>query len=403
MPTPFGDVFTQLGDKFSEFVSVKDFGAKGGSANVTDKFQNALNSGESHILIPPGSYNLSQFTVPPTVHAIIGYGPGATILNCVDTMANYQPWMYFNAIAGIEFSGFTINQPKASYGLNHALNFGSCTDGVVSNLRFNEAGFFAVYMAGCSLMDVNRVTVASHANSAITSEANSQKIRVRDCNILSAGTGHSIAVAGGADHEISGSFVNGAGPGSFGIAIGGSDSLVAKNRVIANHREGINLQDASRVSILDNIVRCDPGHADFGISIYAANAPVESCLVSGNRTYNSGGAGIGVASTNYSNAFCRYNRIADNHVMNPVQAGAAIPLEARAGVLLYGPQTAGNVVQANTTIDQAANMRYGVAEWDDSLGAPSYNSFIHNHAPIGAGLVAQSHRLSGTTRTWDLP
>jgi hypothetical protein len=251
-------------------------------------------------------------------------------------------------------------------------------------------------------MDVSQVTVASHANSAITAEANSQKVSIRDCNILSAGTGHSIAVGGGADHSIGGNFVNGAGLGSFGIAIGGHDSLVIKNRVIANHREGINLQDASRVSILDNIVRCEAGHADFGISIYAANAPVESCLVSGNRTYNSGGAGIGVASTNYSNAFCRYNRISNNHVMNPVQAGAAIPLNARAGVVLYGPQTAGNEVQGNTTIDQAANMRYSVAEYDDSLGAPSYNNFIHNHAPIGAGLVSQSHILASTSRAWDL-
>lgn len=383
--------------------NVKDYGAVGGGADDTAAVQAALNSGAHTVCFPDEEICFGQVAVPATVHSVLGEGEGATILTCIGAIPNFQPWMYFGAIDGLEVSGFTVNQNKLAYALNHAFNFGSCANGLIERIRFNEAGFFAIYMAGCSLVDVNRVTVADHANSAITSEANGQKISIQNCNILSTGTGHSIAVAGGANHDVSGNFVNGAGPGSFGIAIGGSDSLVAKNRVVANHREGINLQDASRVSILDNIVRCESGHADFGISIYAANAPVEACLVSGNRTYNSGGAGVGVASTNYTNAFCRYNRISDNHVMNPTQAGAAIPFEARAGVLLYGPQTSGNVVQANTTIDQAANMRYGVAEWDDSLGAPSYNSFIHNHTPIGAGLVAQSNKLSGTTRTWDLP
>jgi hypothetical protein len=94
--------------------------------------------------------------------------------------------------------------------------------------------------------------------------------------------------------------------------------------------------------------------------------------------------------------------IANNLIMNPVQKGTAIVELARAGVLLYGPQTAGNTVRGNTTIDQAANMRYSVAEWDDSLGPPSYNTFIHNHAPIGAGLVSQSHILASTSRAWDL-
>lgn len=402
MTTPFDDLFTQLGKKLAETVSVNDFGAKGGQADDTAKIQAAMNSGASRIIFPADSYCFSQITIPPTVHAIVGNGPGATFLNCIGTLANYQPWIYFNAIAGIEFAGFSITQAKTPYALNHALNFGSCTDGNIHNLRFNEAGFFAVYMAGCSIMDVSGVTVAGHANSAITSELNGQKITIKDCKILSDGTGHSIAVAGGAGHDISGNFINGAGPGSFGISIGGSDSIVSKNRVIANHREGINLQDASRVSILDNIVNCESWHADFGISIYAANSPVESCVVSGNRTYNSGSAGIGVASTNFSNAFCRYNRISDNLVMNPCQAGAEVPAEARAGITLYGPQTAGNVVQANTTIDQAGNMRYGVAEWDDSLGAPSYNSFIHNHAPIGSGLVEQAHILDSTSRVWNL-
>lgn len=402
MPTPFGDVFTQLGDKFSEFVSVKDFGAKGGLSDDTDKFQDALNSGESHILIPPGSYNLSQITIPPTVHALIGYGPGATFLNCVDTMANFQPWMYFDAIAGIEFSGFTINQPKASYGLNHALNFGSCTDGLISNLRFNEAGFFAVYMAGCNLMEVRRVTVASYANTAIAAEINSSKIKIKDCAILSPGTGHAIA-ATGSSHEITDNYVYRSGASCFGIAIGASDSIVSRNRVHTNTIEGINLQDASRVSITDNIVFCETGHLDFGISIYAANAPVEACLVSGNRTYNSGSSGIGIASTNYSNAYCRYNRISDNHVMNPCQNAANIPALGRGGINLYGPQTAANTVANNTIVDQASNMLYGVNEWDDSLGAPSYNHFIHNNVPAASALIAVSHNLAATTKVWDLP
>lgn len=385
--------------------SVKDscFGAKGdGVTDDTVAIQLALSSGVPEIVFPPGRYLFSRINVPASIHRIIGAGPGATTFVCGGTLPSFSPWIYFDAITGIEVSGVTVEQDKAIYRLNHAFNFGGCTFGNVHDILIKESGFFSAYMAGCSDMSFEKIQVDSHGNSAITSEAGSNRIKIKDCTIKTAGTGHSIATTGGVGHFINGNYINGAGPGSFGIAIGGADSIVSDNRILANHREGINLQDASRVSILNNIVKCDEGHADFAISIYAANAPVEGCLVSGNKTGASGGAGIGIASTNNTNAFCRYNRISDNHAMNPVQAGVAIPFEARAGVLLYGPQTAGNVVQANTTIDQAANMRYGVAEWDDSLGAPSYNSFIHNHAPIGAGLVAQSRRLAATTKVWDL-
>lgn len=398
-----GSVARNVQAKLRETVSVKDFGAVGdGVTNDTVAIQAAMDSGAGCIRFPAGSYLFSQVIVPATVHALIGDGVGETVLTCTGAIADYQPWMYFNAITGIEVSGFTVSQNKVTYALNHAMNFGSCTNGHVHDISFSEAGFFGVYLAGCSTFTVERVAVTAYANSAITVESDSRNVKVSNCIILAPGTGHAIAVDTGSSNEVSDCFVYRAGPGCFCIAIGSSDSIVARNRVTTNTLEGINLQDASRVSILDNIVYCEVGHVDFGISIYAANDPVESCIVSGNRVYNSGSSGIGVASTNFAGAFCRYNRVSDNLILNPVQNAASIPALGKGGINLYGPQTTHNTIQGNTIIDQVSNMLYGVNEWDDSLGAPTYNHFIDNDIPLAAGLLEASHRLGVTTKVWDL-
>jgi hypothetical protein len=368
--------------------------------DLTTPIQTALNSGASTVVFPPGNYRFSQVTVPTAVHAIEGAGIGQSKLFCIGSISQYQPWIYFGNIAAINVFGFTLTQDKTTYGLNSALNFGSCSSGSVHDLLFIQAGFAAVYMAGCQSFEISNVTANAFNNSAIISEANSNRIRINNCSTMSAGSGHSIAVSGGQGHEVSDNYVNTAGV--FGIAISGSDSIVARNRIWTNTIEGINLQDGSRVNIQDNIVYCQAGHHDFGISIYAANAPAQGCVVSGNRVFTSGSAGIGIASTNFANAYCRYNMITGNLIMSPIQNPSNVPTDARAGITLYGGQNAANTVQANTILDEAANMLYGVAEWNDSTGDPTYNMFIHNAIPTAPALVAQTRTLGSTTRVWNL-
>ena len=398
-----GAVTRTLESKLQESVSVLDFGAVGdGITNDTVAVQTALNSGVGCIYFPQGTYLLGQLTVPNSVKQIIGSGVGSSFLTCTGTFVNYTPWIYFDSIIGIEVSGLTINQDITTYRLNHALNFGSCQVANIHDLSFNSAGFFAIYMAGCVNCKVENIVIYTYSNTAIGVEAGSYRIRINGCTLLSAGTGHGIAVATGSDNEISDNYVFRASATNFCIAIGSDNSIVSRNRLVTNKLEGINLQDASRVSIVDNIVYCEAGHQDFAISIYSANLPVQDCLVANNRTFNSGASGIGVASTNFAGAYCRYNLITGNLIANPIQNAASIPSLGKGGINLYGVKTQGNTVQANTIIDEASNMLYGVNEWDDGTGAPQYNRMIDNNVPIAAGLIQQNHILTATSLVWDL-
>lgn len=401
--TGTGAVATTVQTKLRESVSVKDFGAVGdGVTNDTVAIQAAMNSGHGHIYFPKGNYLFSQINVPNTVHMISGDGAGATIWTCTGAITAFQAWINLNAITGIEIFGFSVSQNKTTYALNATFNTDVCIQGHFHDIRWTEAGFYAIYMAGCADITIENCVVVAHADGAFRAEAVCVRIKIIGNSVLSAGAGHGIQIATGSNHEISNNYVFRAGTGCFCIAIGAADSLVANNRVTTNTLEGINLQDASRVSILDNIVYCEAGHTDFAISIYAANTFVESCIVSGNRTYNSGSSGIGVASTNFANAFCRYNSISNNLILNPIQSGVAVPALGRGGINLYGPQTVQNTVQNNVILDQASNMLYGVNEWDDSLGPPTNNFFIDNVIPLAAGMLFPSHRLSTSTKIWDV-
>lgn len=398
-----GAVSRTVQNKERDIVSVKDFGAVGDGVTVdTVAIQAAMNSGHGHIYFPKGNYLFSSIIVPNTVHMISGDGATATKWICTGTIANFTPWINFSAVTGLEVFGFSISQNIVTYNLNHCFNVDTCMDVHIHDIRWEASGFYAVYMASCTRVTVENNVVITHGVGAFRAEFSSVQIKIVHNDVLSAGTDHGIQIATGSNHEISGNSVYRAGPGCFCIAIGASDSIVSNNRVTTNTLEGINLQDASRVSILGNIVFCEAGHTDFAISIYAANTFVESCIVSGNRTYNSGSSGIGVASTNFANAFCRYNSISNNLILNPIQSGVAVPALGRGGINLYGPQTVQNTVQSNVILDQASNMLYGVNEWDDSLGPPTNNFFVDNVIPLAAGMLFPSHRLSTSTRIWDV-
>ncbi|WP_455387453.1 hypothetical protein [Petrachloros mirabilis] len=65
----------------NNFVSLLSFNAKNGATDNTTAIQNALNSGELGILVPPGVWNFSQLTMPQTVgFSFYGVGPASRLV-----------------------------------------------------------------------------------------------------------------------------------------------------------------------------------------------------------------------------------------------------------------------------------------------------------------------------------
>jgi hypothetical protein len=99
-------------DHNADYVSVKDFGAKGdGATNDTAAFNNAFNAAKD-VYIPPGTYNVSMVTIPGGCR-VRGAGKGVTTLVCPATADHVL------LISGsAHLSGLTVNgNQKANTGI----------------------------------------------------------------------------------------------------------------------------------------------------------------------------------------------------------------------------------------------------------------------------------------------
>lgn len=373
-----------------------------GVADITTKLQAALNSASGGLFIPAGNYKFSAVSVPTTCHAIVGAGAGATVLVCGGVTANV--WISLNAaLQGFVFRDLSITQNKTTFSAATAIYCDTSSYVTVENIVFNDAGRLAIITYGTD-STIRNCTFISFGQTAIVIDLGAQRITVENNKILSAGTSHGISInatGSGGRHVINDNYVFHAGTASFCISITAPDTVVSNNRCVTNTAEGINVQDVSFVSVTDNIITCEASHADFAISLFAAVTAVEKCVVSGNRMHNSGKSGIGLASATGGASFCRYNHIVGNLISDPVQLGAGVTALARGGIILYGPNTSANTVQANRILDEANNMLYGVVEWNDGSGNPGTNNLLDNNVLTkGAGFLSEAKILTTASKVW---
>jgi hypothetical protein len=402
VPPGTGSIARTVQAKLQETISVKDFGAIGnGVANDTVAIQAALNSGATSIFFPAGTYNIGQVTIPSTVKAFYGEGQGAVKFVAVTALANYQPYLNFNALSDFEIYGFSIDVPKATYPLNQALYLGTCIRGVVRDLTIIDTGFVGVYLPACQDVTVRDITFRSHGSYAVLAEANPLGLLFDNVKVLSVGNNHSIRITGGFSHRVENCLVNGSAPGCFCISsFGCSESVIANNFVRPTILEGIQHTNGGRVNILNNIVYCATStHMDMGISLSAEQGDVVDCLVSGNTIFNSGAPGIGLCSDSRlpGGYKCERNTVSDNKVFNANRVNNANYL----GIWVYGSLSQNNIVQNNSVVDQTTNVKYGTGEYNNGDGVPSFNNFKDNFSQC-LGQLGEVLLLSATSRAWEV-
>jgi hypothetical protein len=134
-----GAVARGFEDKLSDFVSVKDFGAKGdGITDDTAAIQAAVNSGEKVIFVPSGTYNISS-----TVWVPVGVE-----LRCEPRIT------YFEAKSGGAFTGGFMFQWNTTDGSTWTVSYPNMNSGAIAGCQFKNTANVAAMrgvQAFCSL------------------------------------------------------------------------------------------------------------------------------------------------------------------------------------------------------------------------------------------------------------
>ena len=379
-------------------VSAKQFGAKGdGATDDTTAIQRLLNSGATVIKITQGTYMISNIIVPSGVKKFYGDG-NATQFVGAGSPVNYSPFITFSSLSSFFVGSFSVNVSITNYPTNHALQFSTCSDGVVRDIVVTEGGNIALYAPGGNNISFQDIEIHTFYERAFFAEDSPSKYFLDNIRVLSKGTAHSIQIVGGGNHKITRCHTYLSPNMNFGINMWKcSDSIISMNDCITDSVEGINIQDSEKITIIGNSVTCLTGHHDFGISIYGQTISCQHCFVVGNRVYFPGKSGIGIASS--TTASCRLNHISDNLVISPNQLNES----QGSGVILYGGSNCSeNTVQQNRLLDEGSTMKYGVSEWNDGNGNPQNNYLINNAVLTGSGILSQNKILTTGSKVWDV-
>lgn len=400
LPAGTGAVATTVQAKLQENKTPYDFGCVGdGITDDTVNFQaflNAVTAGDLAI----GSYKIGKVTIPATCKTLRGRG-AATVLTAYGTFTAFTPWLFFDGQTDIDVGDFTLNINSTTYATNHAMQFGACTRGTVSNIHMIDGGFIALYAPACRGTVFQNIVVDNFATSLFFADVTPSNLVVDKVRSSKAAAGVGIQIKGGGYHIIRDCYVGGAGSSYFNISLWlANDSLVTGCTVQATTREGIQITDGSRNKILGNTIICGAGHNDFGISVFAQTVDIRDNYVSDNIVYLSGNAGIAMAAS--PGAFnCLYSFITGNVVVSPYK-NPGTPTVA-SGILLYGgANCTTNIVENNTCFDEANNMVYGVAEWSGGGGDPNNNKLIHNSCFGGAVFVSEGLVVGSLSEVYDL-
>jgi len=402
--TPFtqsgtGAVQRALQLKALELKTPYDYGCVGdGLVDDTvnfQKFVNAVTAGD----IPAGNFKIGKITIPATCKTLRGRG-AASVLTAFGTFTAFTPWLFFNGQTDIDVGDFTLNINSTTYATNHAMQFGACNRGTVNNIHMLEGGYISVYASACAGIVFDNILIDNFAVSQFLADGTPSGLTVSRIRSSVAGTGHGISITGGSFHTVSDCLVSGAGASFFGISLYQlNDCKVINNVVQATKREGIQLADGSRNQILDNLVHCQAGHEDFGISIFADGAAIQHNKISGNTIISSGGPGIGISASYTPVArICQLNSVTDNVIINPCQFTVIAPAAIE---MLGGATCTGNIIQGNSCFDSTNKMVYGVYEWN-SGGNPDNNKFIYNPCFGGAGFLLEGYVVGTNSEVYDL-
>lgn len=359
-----------------------------GVGNSTAAFLAAMARG-NHIVIPPGTYTLDQFTIPATVKRIEAQGtvvlqPSAS----VPSGATVATWITANNLANAKIGGnFLIQAPSATYPNLTCVALGACTKTEVSDLVFAGAGYNGIQSSLGTSVKILRCSVVDYKGTGIQVAGSSSsvvdvKTEVASCFTKGNGAStvaHGVSFQYCTDFHAHDNDVEAAG--TFGIAVYLSNhGKVRGNTSYNSVHEAFNVQDSSFIKVQGNEGRWDAAgpSVDFGISIYGATQNCQFVTVSHNDIVNSGSSGICLTGT--AGFGVQYSKVIGNAVTNcnAKQAAVAGGVDNLAGILLSGSATQVNTVEGNNVIDLNGKMSFGIAEHDFGTGLPSSNYVVRN-------------------------
>ena len=392
IPAGTSAVVTTVQDKLRESVSVKDFGAIGdGVTDDTAGIQAAVDYAASIgalAFAPSGTYKTGQITFPTGLSGFLGAGVGATIFVISGAFTAYTPVFKFDHMAGFDVGHFAIDASVVTYATNHAMQFDTCSNGTVSNIYYISGGFIGCHTPSSHDMTIRDLTFDAFVVSALLVDT---CYRMTLDNIRSPvfGAGHTVDIRNGYYNRIVNSHVAGPNVAYFGILLyAESLSAVVNCTVVAISREGIQITNGNRCSILNCHVTCAPGHADFGVSVFSESANISHNKVSGCTVRDSGKAGIAISASTAPAQTCTLNMVSDNLIINPNVTGGV----DGAGVLLLGGSGCNqNTVSNNMCVDQGNKMTHGALE---AAAGPNYNALMNNSC-VGGAVFVQENGVTG--------
>jgi hypothetical protein len=426
---PFtGGAPTTVEAKLSEYVSVKDFGAVGdGVANDTVDIQAALNSGAKNILVPAGTYLVTNTLVVPASVNISAY---EATFNAASVTAEV-----FRFTNGGGIRGGTINGPgNASY---------VATSMAVKASGTNNAPSAPTFISSPTVEDV---TIDGFGAYGVFLAYVNQP-RVINCRITDIG----YAGVGGVscnDGIFSGNYVANVSPGTapgdaYGIFVdrnnGTSETsdprsyrcVIDRNiisNVVAtggNNGQGIDTHAGVDFTISNNIVlNCEVGIFVTSSVVGAAQAlGPKNVTVIGNVVKSTlrVGYGIQVAGAisggsviDYAESITVSGNTVTGHGIAGDSTSAAIRLQATKNVIVNGntvDASSCNGIQLNSD-----NLSFSVTDnvisnpFDNSYAAPSCvqvlasnnrgtisgNTFVYNNGALGTYVAINSIRIAAS-------
>ena len=370
---PFSNSVTQtVTSKLAQYVSVKDFGAKGdGTTNDTNAIQSAVNTGKN-IYFPNGTYLIGQITIPSGV-CLVGETLSGVIISPYGTISSLGLF-YLNTVSFVEISNFTFLSAYPTSSNPVAINVANGNNNYIHDIYIN-AYDTGVVTTNTTDSNFERITVTSGNNIGIyISGSSSYRNKVLNCTVLHATISHGIQINGGKDNQISACECTDAK--IFGISIYNTQNAIISNNTIWNTiKEGINLENSNNCIVVNNNISWTSTSisTDFGLSLFGAD-PSENNnfnIISGNSIGGPGKSGIACAQ------HCQFNIIQDNTIINP----NTLNTSNGAGILIYGIGGGNNFVTGNTLYNNSGYMYYGI---NDNDGITFGKDVITNNWVTGA-------------------
>ena len=171
---PFtGSAVTNVGDKLSEYVSIKDFGAVGdGVTDDTVAIQSAINSGQGSIYFPAGTYVVTSLNV---VSNQVWHGDGMYVTTLMWAQVNISTPTR-NMLNQI---GDLANWGMNDIGLMGNLTYQTTADGTGQNLsgiKFRGGSVENLTLTNCLITEFGDQTKASGAGAFIGPSSGSNKV-----------------------------------------------------------------------------------------------------------------------------------------------------------------------------------------------------------------------------------